>query len=135
MPKTYETWEVMKMLTENPKLKFTANSGLEYTMGVDEGYFYFKVFDNNGEYVNPDKYAGERFNGNIEVDSVWTLMQEPVPFMEAVKAYKEGKTIWCECKNSPTRYYKQSKFDARGRFIIFTDHVLEGKWFIEEPGE
>lgn len=141
MPKTYKTCEVMKMLTENPKLKFVTNNGFEYTMSVDGGYFYFEVFDNNGEYVNPEKYAGGRFNGNVEPNLVWTLVQEPVPFMEAAKAYHEGKAIRCEieCKAFT---YKKSKYNewlsmeaicGKAKYLgVSVKEILYGRWYIEE---
>lgn len=68
-----------------------------------------------------------------------------VPFMEAVKAYSEGKTIRCEVVPSTTNQvyeykpdgnkiglhgYKLSTYKGSGTPVT-TKEILEGKWFIE----
>lgn len=135
MPKTYKTWEVIKMLTENPELKFVVDCGIKYKMSVNEGYFQFEVFNNNGTRINPIKYAGGGFNGNIETDTEWELVQEPIPFIEAIKSYSKGKTIKCELPWMITIYKNQGLhnsplYDNNGRALSFIE-ILEGKWYIE----
>jgi len=72
----------------------------------------------------------KKFNFNDKFKKV----QEPVSFMEAVKAYAEGEAIRCETKNH--KYiYDGSKCtvgmqDQNGNSLGSTE-ILEGKWFVE----
>jgi hypothetical protein len=88
--KKYKTWEVIKMLEENPEQRFRATSctGAKVEM-----------------YVDSDRCSQPaiEWTGNCQpmltstvMKYEWELIQQPIPFLEAVKAYSEGKTIRCE---------------------------------------
>jgi hypothetical protein len=64
-------------------------------------------------------------------------IQQPIPFLEAVQAYREGKTIISETDGIGTEIYKMKRSDSQpiesidGAGITVCE-ILEGKWFIEE---
>lgn len=126
--KKYTTWEAIKMLSENPKLKFN----LDYHGNV--------TADKNLEVK--DKFiilnAKSPFNRHLNISAEWVLVQVQVSFMEAVKAYHEGKTIYSIDDDGSVRntYSKQSDIsnyltDACG-YAITSHEILNYKWFIKE---
>jgi len=90
----YETWEVIKMLSENKKLQF--KKGRDYLYCSDNGYIYFKRIDMHGKEM-PHSCAGGMFDGNVSINSKWQLVRQPVTWQEAIQAWNDGKTISCEC--------------------------------------
>lgn len=69
----------------------------------------------------------------------WTLVQEPVSFMDAVKAFDEGKTIKCKYSNEEFIYSEsisgllETQSDILNEFLaVGSKEILYGKWFIEE---
>lgn len=122
--KTYKTWEVIKMITENPKLKFKNYLGEEMVYALN----YIRFF-RNGENVSLYGIAG---------DEEWTLMQEPVDFMTAVKSGKRIK-IEHELINHLDIFTEYNCLDdALNELVSYcnaldTKKVLtEGKFYIEE---
>lgn len=123
--KTYKTWEVIKMITENPKLKFRT-----YCSDV------FK--DENGYIVFENIDCIDGFDGNFKGNEEWTLIQEPVDFMTAVKS---GKKIKVE-------HILASHLDITKKYLTLKnlldtlcysypsdaicDILTEGKFYIEE---
>ena len=122
--KTYKTWEVYKMLTENPTLKFK-----------DEfGYCLMVV---GKEFVMKDEEEDEDVVHN-NIDDKWTLVQNPVDFMTAVKS---GKKIKVE-------HILASHLDITKKYLTLKnlldtlcysypsdaicDILTEGKFYIEE---
>jgi hypothetical protein len=61
-------------------------------------------------------------------------IRQPVPFMEAAKAYDKCETVWCEWSEFKTVYSKDN-----GKLIdddgdpISTKEILRGKWYIGKP--
>jgi hypothetical protein len=68
--------------------------------------------------------------------SVYELIQEPVDFLTAVKAYSEGKTIRSEYAGH--RWFYIPREDGNGWITNSNDNpvgkeeILEGRWFVEE---
>ena len=131
--KKYKTWEVIKMLTENPKLKFEARNDIGTILkNENRGVRFYE----NGE--NVQRYG-------VMIYEEWTLVQESVSFMEAIKAYHEGKPVRCELEgeiNFKDRFKRSvgensGGYDVENIFgvAIGTREILEGKWFIEECEE
>lgn len=127
--KTYKAWEAIKAIEENEKLEFKNECGL--VIKYEDFVIRFFRGDKNVErYGIPD---GE-----------WTLIQNPVTFMEAIKAYNEGKTIkctWLEEGSEQSCFYKPqeifgnysfSELIDNDRAIITQTEILKGKWYIEE---
>jgi predicted lipoprotein with Yx(FWY)xxD motif len=122
--KKYKTWEIIKMLTTYPMLKFTATAmnGLQKVMYYrhDLGFLCQQDGDNIKFYDSDE----------------WTLIQQPIPFLEAVQAYAEGKTIRVECEDG-NRQYKPL---GMGGYMMMDDRhqaltsleILKGKWYICE---
>lgn len=127
-----KTWEMIKALTENPKLKFKfTDYAIEMThhhvevvngricWGGDNNYPLYIVMENN------DK---------------WELIPQEIPFLEAVKAFSEGKTIRCEYNCYSYTYIPNENTKVVGDFghlflstcgcRLTTRDVLEGRWYI-----
>jgi hypothetical protein len=132
-------WEVVKALTVNPEAQFK-----NQRFGGIIGYNEFGSL----AWISGTKRDGEAFTlsciqnvpewcqGNWDDD--WELVQEPVDFMTAVKAYAEGKTIRCEYNNRTLNFSDDCKHWDGFRFApnelgyIGTESILHGKWYIEE---
>jgi hypothetical protein len=84
-------------------------------------------------------------DGNLSMSAQWTLIPpepKPVSFMDAVKAYAEGKTIRCKLKEDVTRFIApkhKSAFSHFGYWIkgdgntdISTGQILNGIWTVED---
>lgn len=126
--KTYQTWEAIKMLTENPQLKFEC-----------KGEFALKQLFVRQEYI---QLKSELFDvsvvecaGNLKVNEEWILVQQPVSFMEAIRTFREGKII--HCKLDKYTYTFHTGFmelkDVDGNAITPRE-IVDGKWFIGEGG-
>jgi hypothetical protein len=130
--KKYKTWEVYEKLTSDRNLEFRrVSDGKKYRI-------------NDFDALLPDAVIkGETccWHG-IKLDDEWELIQQPIPFMEAVKAYSEGKTIRCERKSD----FVSFKISGKGKSILemleldcgatlSCADVLEGKWYVEDSNE
>lgn len=125
--KKYKTSEVIAMLEQNPKLKFKC-----ITDGIGE---YCTIEVNHGRIC----WGGDnRLPMYIVVDKPleWELVQQPVSFMEAVKAYSEGKTIRCE-KNGHVLEYKPfyGMLKLKTGQAVTATQILEGRWYVEDNHE
>ena len=128
--KTYATWEAIKMLTEDSKLKFEdRNTGSRVLMArKEEGNCASIVIKTTGFY-----------NNKLLLQNEWVLVQQPVSFTEAVKASYKGKTIYCVLPQSEYAYISkidklESLTDSNGNGLS-TQEILEGKWYIKEDEE
>jgi len=143
----YETWEVIKMLKENSELQFELVSGaklLHYLGSVAKGSNgYLHIYSSNGE----NAYALDlnKITG-ILIDGEWELIQQPIPFLEAAKAYSEGKTIRCEWEdsryvynpNSHTQLAQKYGYEFKSAVLnlgISTTEILQGRWYVENNNE
>mgnify|MGYP006910608483 CR=1 FL=1 len=137
----YKTSEAIAMLEKNPKLQFKSIPELYMTPAV----------------LKSDDYKGIQvttLDGKCDVcyrvNDTWELIQQPIPFMEAVKAYSEGKTIRCEIGNNEPSFYSREVaisvltgkkiygstclIDNHGGTIT-TEEILEGTWYVEDSNE
>lgn len=126
--KVYQAWEVVKMLTDNPNLIFQSS----------ESSTVLRQANDQNMLVNQ--------HGNIallNLKSTWNLVNEPVSFIEAIKAYNSAKTIkctWVEDEKEYNTFYNPhgNKTDwgyavrSEQGYSIDTGLILHGKWFIEE---
>ncbi|NME63820.1 hypothetical protein HF846_04290 [Clostridium cadaveris] len=124
--KTYKTWEVYKMLTENPTLKFK-----------DEfGYCLMVV---GKEFVMKDEEEDEDVVHN-NIDDKWTLVQNPVDFMTAVKSGKKIKVeheaikhFELKCTSEYlTLFVVVEELGKNLDSISLREILTEGKFYIEE---
>jgi|GEM_PF-1847084 adenosine/AMP kinase len=137
--KGYKTWEAVKMLSENPELKFESEDNelnIKQTLFVNE----LDYLEMNNEGCNND------IAGNMNVKSLWALVQQPVNVMDAIKAYHEGQNIYC-ILNGETYVYEASMghkcigrldgytLDDDSDEVMTTYELLNGTWYIGEPNE
>lgn len=127
----YKTSEAIAMLEKNPSLRFKDYDDILYASKY--GYI---MFERKG--YSKDCPAG-RFEGNVNLNTKWELIQQPVSFMEAVKAYSEGKTIRCEDSMWKTRIYEPCEFSSEMKdtrdVAVSPEEILEGKWYVEDSHE
>lgn len=132
--KKYKTSEVIAMLEKNPKLKFKA---VKHNKGE-----FIEVVDNRvcwgGDWNYPIYILV-----NAEQEE-WELIQQPISFMEAVKAYSEGKTIKCEANGCKYIFNAKRHRSVTGQGIWLrsdtdvipsTEMILNGTWYVEESNE
>ena len=144
--KKYSTSEAIAMLEKNPRAKLTTTlGGNKYELLVDgknNNYFVFNVYTKNGEKISSST-GGGGFNYNIPTDLKWELIQQPVDFLTAVKAYSEGKTIRCELSDNSNLLYAMIKgfgtfhpmVDKDRKSAITQTEILEGTWYVEDSHE
>lgn len=138
-PKTYKTWEVIKMLSENPKLRFRDCSyETVVIVGTGKGSLGTSFLE-----VCESSFGDKTLDGNVDLESEWTLIQqEPVDFMTAVKS---GKRIRIEHELLRKDYfdfdfiteYKELStiLEELGKKFLSTyieRIITEGKFYIEE---
>ena len=124
------TGDILNELAKNPKARFKSDindMGKYVIVYCRNNYFRFDFYDSSG-YLFDEEKGGGKFNGNLRIDTKWTLMQpepKPIPFMEAFTANRNGKTIQCNLrgkrifKSTYTGYYS-------------TDEIEHGIWTIME---
>lgn len=130
--KKYKLWEVFKMLSENPRLTFR----LITDRATEKEQLYASE---NGFILEDYKKDSIGFNNTLYIDDEWTLVQQPVSFMEAIKAFHNGETIYCivdEGKyiytpKEPEEYHITTITDEHGDGLS-SKEILEGKWYIED---
>jgi hypothetical protein len=115
-----KTWEMIKMLTENPKLKFKlVGTGIgENTVGIT-----------NNKIVWTDISCMPRLvlTFSTLTKNEWKLIQEPVTWQEAIQAWIDGKTIYTIDEDGIETELKGVVEEAYFMKIEFTD----SKWYIE----
>jgi len=130
----YQTWEVIKALTENPKLKFGAVNEYNPSKIPD----CIVLVNEEGDIVWSED-EDTIYLSSAHIHYKWILMEETkeVTFIEAVKAFSEGKIIVCKRKGVEERYKPADEYSTLGILKntwgtqLNCKDVLEGKWFIE----
>ena len=118
--KIYNNSEVMAMLVENPKLEFECK--------FDERQFTVKVIRN--QIVIKNSFSHDC---GFSLNDRWTLVEKSVSFMEAMKAFSEGKTIRHDGDFPHTFVAVDSVFEIKDdrNNGITVNEILNCKWFIE----
>jgi hypothetical protein len=133
--KKYKTWEVIKMLTENPTLRFkTYEDTLFASTG---GYIYF---ERKG--YGKDCGAG-RLEGNVYLTEEWELIQQPIPIQEAARLFdEERRTVRCEYPdcNNKTKVckdtFKPNNIGGMRSEDEITFYMINhGTWYVEDSNE
>lgn len=136
--KTYKTWEVIKILTENPKLEFeiinsqpSKNKGKLFVSRT--GYLRI-VWDINSDLKGID--------GNITLNDKWILIQQPTSFVKVLKSEKRVKVeheIMLGLIPLEPRLKDYERFSMLMMFLSkhlasdkLKEVILNGKWYIEE---
>jgi hypothetical protein len=84
------------------------------------------TFNEEGFAVLLDSDNWAFVNSHAEVEEI----PHPVPFMEAVKAYAEGKTIRCE-KNGGYKEFSPCGL-KRSNMTFSANDILDNAWYIKE---
>ena len=109
-----KTWEMIKKLTDNPKLKFfrvSDNIKFATSNKVEEGEI-------TGHYVSS---VHSPSYGCVLLEDDWKLFQEPVDFMTAINSEKLIKPVM-----------STMEFDTPRFWIPYIDiESINGKWFIK----
>jgi hypothetical protein len=141
-----KAYELMKLAAENPQKYKGKKYSVKWGKVVDRDGDCMKAIevDSDGQLVGAcGKWAYVSCDTELE-----EIKPEPVPFMDAVRAYSEGKTIRCEygengCYNVRVKNSKSS-FPEHGYWLethyeksdtginLSTGMVLNGAWYIED---
>jgi hypothetical protein len=125
-----KTWEMIKALTENPKLKFKVE---EFTASVDDTGLLDLEY--NGDKANVDCNIRITDVGSIKADD-WELIPQEVTWQEAIQAWVDGKTVYCKisAEDSPvnmgTRYIHYGDSNET-RYPLSKIEFSNGKWYID----
>lgn len=123
-----KTWEMIKELTENPKLRFVRTS--------DSRTFKTSSMKINDAEIIDYYVSGLAKSGSecIALKDDWELVREPVDFMTAVIAHEMGRTIKCDSEGIGTRIYRPGFNNVlvdNSKAPITTHEIINGKWYIE----
>ena len=128
--KTYKTWEAIKMLSENNKLKFECDG---VKLDVDDGYL-------RGTYNNrkglDDNICLDN-DSDDDLNDKWELVQPSVTFTEAITAWANEKTVKCTHCGRTFIYIglkHHAMVDEKGN-PLSKAAINYGKWFIEQSND
>jgi hypothetical protein len=134
-PLTLSTGDMINALMANPEQRYK-NERYGGIAGLDESgklkLFYggeYKPFEVVMQIGEVPTINGKPANGNIY--DQWILIPpepKPVPFMEAVKAYAEGRTVECEYNGDTTTYESDKPNDTFCKLESL--EILRGTWYI-----
>lgn len=114
-----------------------SNVGTEYKAIAPEGHKYNCVVvldEGNKVLINSKNGTKIDFLNDFIINTKFIPIQKSVSFMEAVKAFSEGKVIECELDDERIIYgdeYKNQLMDSNN-LAIGPDEILNGKWYIKE---
>lgn len=117
MMKTYKTWEVIKMISEDDSLEFK-RVGKDTKLWGSDSYL-------QGSFKG--KFG---VDGNVNLNGKWELVPKPVDFITAINS---GKKIKGE-KYISDEYIdiEEVVFELNRRTDIGILEAINGKWFIME---
>jgi hypothetical protein len=125
--RTYKTWEIIKMLSENPNLRFKAMPYSEDKTFFDEACLVNGVLCWGGNKAYPLQIA----IGKYDID--WQLVETPVTWQEALQAWAEEKTVICKF-NDINEEYSEICFSNDYDTHLTRYQILYGQWFIVPEG-
>jgi len=120
--RTYKTWEVVKILMENPRLRFEAKINKKKSnMWIDtDGDLAMDVVKTAPDYPITD---------NEWLNAEWHLVETPVTWQEALQAWAEEKTVICKF-NDINEEYSETCFSNNYDTPLTRYQILYGQWFI-----
>jgi hypothetical protein len=115
-----KTSAMITMLEKNPNLRFSVITLIgQDTVGMASGHLAYEK-SGNDVHINPVFLAFD-----------WSLVREPVPVWEAIKAYlQDDKTVYCENGGVCGPCYKDPITNNGFGCLKGLRH---GEWYIEEP--
>jgi hypothetical protein len=140
-------YELMAMVAKEPerykdKIYKVINGFAVWAVPNCEPIYFEKVYIKGRGLCGVDE-SGYKTGSMVSVYDDTEVMEiaQPVPFMEAVKAYKDGKTISCKIQDAQLTYARNQdrerchygyKLINTLDYAVNTDEILEGIWTIEE---
>ncbi len=118
------TSEMIAMLEKNPKLKFAKNGSIAAENVIEVNKF-------------GDILTLQSVRPCLNISNDYSLVREPVPVWEAIKALTEGKTVECECPGCVTIgascHDNPQTFEPKkgGSYRFCSSQLQKGKWFIK----
>ena len=116
----YKFHEVIALLTDDNNLQFESDS------------FIVKIKDKRLVFV--DKFDGVELLEGIEIADLintYTIYNESVSYIEALKAYAEGKRIKLQKVNNKTKELNNYVLTSdMNHFEFCIDDLKYGKWYI-----
>ena len=124
-----ETWEMIKELTKNPKLKF--RNGIDSIVKISDKTKTVVWVDEDGDESPFILYSHAASVDNLHI--VWELVPQEVTWQEAIQAWIDGKDFRIE-RDGIT--YEQANFCGLGWFEgrnnwLYPKLFKEGKWYIK----
>ena len=121
--KAYKTWEVIKMLVDNPKLIFES-TGVPLSLGVT-------LYVDKNEYLRAVFNDKSSIDGNIKIGGEWKLVQKEVTFIEALNSgrkfrYRTWVNGYYDLKH--VLYHLGRDYDSEAVKTMF----IKKAWIIEE---
>lgn len=125
-----KTWEMIKALTENPKLKF--NNGIHKVKisDITNRIVWDYADEKEDPFIMFSNAPGAIDNLHIE----WELIPQEVTWQEAIQAWVDGREVYFTLNGSVRLYlddcshYLRTLAQCRP---ISKDEILKGKWYIE----
>ena len=120
---TYKTWEVVKMLMENPRLRFEAKINKKKSnMWIDtEGDLVMDVVETAPDYSITD---------NEWLNAEWHLVETPVTWQEALQAFIDGKRVKCICDVDFCDFNDNCCYFSLNQPDMCIHGLKHGQWFI-----
>jgi hypothetical protein len=127
-----KTWEMIKELSENPKLKF--NNGIHKVKisDITKRIVWAYADEKEEPFIIFSNAPGAVDNLHIE----WELIPQEVPWQEALQAWLDGKTVSCRVEacdnqvNLATRYIHYGDSNET-RYPLGKVEFTKGKWYID----
>lgn len=126
--RTYKTWEIIKMLSENPNLRFKAMPYSEAKTFFDEACLVDGVLCWEGNNAYPLQIA----IGKYDID--WQLVEIPVTWQEALQALIDGKRVKCICDVDFCDFNDNCCYFSLNHPDMCIHGLKHGQWFIVPEG-
>ena len=125
-------WEAMKLLDEDPSLKFEYKEERKKWLlyadvaSYDDLVFYMlDCWDNYGEMIT--EHEAGSLHGNLTTSDNWQLVKQPITWQEAIQAWAEGKNISYSYLNDDIRYAFE---DSNAMMTV--EKIKEAEWYVED---
>ena len=125
-------WEAMKLLDEDPTKKFEyKNDRKKWVLYADEAsyddivFYMLDCWDSKGELRTGDGFGS--FYGNLTTSDNWQLVQQPVPWQEAIQAWADGKMVSYSYTDSDLRYCF-----GDSNAMMRPEKIKNAKWYVED---
>lgn len=125
--RTYKTWEVVKILMENPRLRFEAKINKKKSnMWIDtDGDLAMDVVKTAPDYPITD---------NEWLNAEWQLVETPVTWQVALQAFIDGKRVKCICDVDFCDFNDNCCYFSLNQPDMCIHGLKHGQWFIVPEG-